>query len=320
MARLIEEFFGKKAPITKQDLEKFLRNFEELVRLEFKEIRVQYKESIKEQILKSIVGFLNSAEGEGLLIVGVSDNKEIRGIIKAHLDKEKIRNWIRDGVGSVPRAIAPPEYDIMEVDVGEDKYVYLIEVHKKDDVVYFSRDSGCAYVRIGDSTNRLNLSESLELVAKKSLAKPYVIFEVIDIKQVSQDEIELTLKPIVRNIGSKPAFYMTAVIEVTGKGILNSWTVDQIIKVEDHIFQFTAGFAPLTIPAYPTNELNIRGVIVLKLNPLLSSKLEIRVTCYEMEVMSRANYEVELRPSMSGEIIEPTKKEFRPYITLSSLR
>jgi len=47
MTRLIEEFFGKKAPITRQDLEEFLRTSEESVRLEFKEVKLPQKESIK---------------------------------------------------------------------------------------------------------------------------------------------------------------------------------------------------------------------------------------------------------------------------------
>ncbi|MPW39920.1 hypothetical protein GBV73_09645 [Thermococcus sp. 101 C5] len=273
-------------------------------------------------MLKSIVGFLNSAEGEGLLIVGVSDRKEIAGIPKDHLNKEKIRNWIRDGISSVPRAVTPPEYDIIEVDVGEGKYVYLIEACRRDDVVYFSRESGCAYVRIGDSTNRLDLNESLELVAKKSLAKPYVVFKCKITRDPSSPTINLAFEPIFRNIGSKPAFYVTAIIDITGKGILDSQAEENIMKLKDHEFQVSAGFIPLSIPVYPIDEVKKDARIILTVDPVMSRKIKIEVKCYEMEVMSQAYYEIELTPDMEGKIIkiEPTKKRIQTLYDTWSLK
>jgi len=319
MAHLIKDFFGKKPPITKQDLEQFLKSAEESVRLEFKEVKVQQKESIKEQILKSIVGFLNSAEGEGLLIVGVSNKKEVKGVPRPHLNKEKIRNWLRDGIGSVPRAITPPEYEIVEVSVGEDGYVYLIEVHKKDDVVYFSRESGCAYVRVGDSTNRLNLNESLDLVAKKSLAKPYIIFEV-EIVHRGDDGIVLALHPELRNIGAKPALYVTIVIAVaSNSAIIEAYSRGGITKLSDYTFQLTTGFPPFTAPSYPGVDGTFDNKeIRLKLKKGFN-KIFVVVNCYEQEVKSTAIYSLLESDIMSNDKFElsPYKPPiFHPYVTL----
>ncbi|RLF83144.1 hypothetical protein DRN44_01950 [Thermococci archaeon] len=327
MAHLIKDFFGKKPPITKQDLEQFLKSAEESVRLEFKEVKVQQKESIKEQILKSIVGFLNSAEGEGLLIVGVSNKKEVKGVPRPHLNKEKIRNWLRDGIGSVPRAITPPEYEIVEVSVGEDEYVYLIEVHKKDDVVYFSRESGCAYIRVGDSTNKLDLVQSLELIAKKSLAKPYIEFEVVDYAHyVRNNVVSLELQPVIKNLGTKPGLYLTIAVEFQGIKILksdvkgNQRVLQNVIsKVSDDAFQITVGFPPQTMPIYPSiSGFRVNGNIAIKFIPI-SPVPKISVGCYEREVFSYAEYE--MRPnviSIKGKIIQPSEWWIRPYTTLSS--
>ena len=314
---LIEEFFGKSDSITKEDLENFLKDTNEFILLEFKEIREPRQ--TKDLILKSLVGFLNSAEGKGVLIVGVSDDKQIKGVHRDHLDEQRIRNWIRDGIDSVPRAIVAPYFRIVKVKTGDDVYVHLIEVHKKDDVVYFSRESGCAYVRVGDSTKRLNLSESLELVAKKSLAKPYIIFEV-EIVHRGDDGIVLALHPELRNIGAKPALYVTIVIAVaSNSAIIEAYSRGGITKLSDYTFQLTTGFPPFTAPSYPGVDGTFDNKeIRLKLKKGFN-KIFVVVNCYEQEVKSTAIYSLLESDIMSNDKFElsPYKPPiFHPYVTL----
>jgi len=314
---LIVEFFEKKGGITRKDLEDFLKDANESVILEFKEITE--RKNAKGLILKSLIGFLNSIEGQGLLIVGVSDDKQIRGVSPEYVNRQKIVNWIRDSISAIPPAVIPPYLDFVEIEAGEGKYVYLIEVKREDDVVYFSRESGCAYVRIGDSTKRLNLDEALELVAKKSFARPCIIFEVEKVRETSEDVV-LMLHPKIRNVGAKPAFYVVALIDIMQNPAVIETRVhsrNQLKKLSDYLFQLNAAFLPLSPPSYPGVDSTFNDKIELKIKKGFN-QIGLTCTCFEREVMSTAAYFLYEKDILSKDEFEllPYKPIFRPYVTL----
>lgn len=131
--------------LTCMDVQNALAVLDESPVIEFKETFGNEKE-LKEGVLRSIVAFLNSKDGYGLLVLGVRDEKgekRITGIstklVKGRNPAEvegHLRNIVFNGLKSHPSATAPPllhikVFECSECGLGKEGWLILIYVEKK---------------------------------------------------------------------------------------------------------------------------------------------------------------------------------------------
>jgi hypothetical protein len=123
-------------------------------RVEFKE-SFEKEEMLREELLRTVVGFLNTAEGHGLIVLGVRDPSKPGERVKC-LDKNlfkwnkagqieaHIRDTILENLKTISRAITPPHLGVRVFDcrsdcgLGRDGWLILVYVEKTSDAVYYS--------------------------------------------------------------------------------------------------------------------------------------------------------------------------------------
>lgn len=127
----------------------------------------KYNKELEKAIIKSVAGFLNS-EG-GVLVVGVTDNKEIQGLEddyktlpKANRDswENHLNQGVKNYLGLQLRRLIRVGFTTLNK-----KEVAVVEVSRADKPVYFrDGESEQFYVRTGNSTNALSISEATEYI------------------------------------------------------------------------------------------------------------------------------------------------------------
>lgn len=196
---IVEKIFGKNiAAIEKSDLEKLIGTPESRS-IEFKTIpdvnpnskpweQKKEESNNKENILKSIVGFLN-ANDKGLLILGVKTKEEVANEIKG-IDKNVLKqlkteisleDFIKDKVKAIPSYLNEFKLETKIVNYTKDKVVVFIEVMNKHwDRIYYSDITQYVYIRKGKSTKHINLQNTLKIIAERSYPQVYVNFKCND--------------------------------------------------------------------------------------------------------------------------------------------
>ncbi|GAB4312712.1 MAG: hypothetical protein Kow0019_11770 [Methanobacteriaceae archaeon] len=195
---IVEKIFGKDInSIDKKDLDNII-NIPESRSIEFKTILdidvslkpwQQKKEVInnKENILKSIVGFLN-VNDNGLLILGVSTEDEVAvkvsGIHKDTLKQLKteisLEDFIKEKVKSIPSYLNEFKLETKIVEYTTDRIVVFIEVLNKNwEHVYYSDITQYVYIRKGKSTKQMHLQDTLKLIAERNYPQIHVSFDEI---------------------------------------------------------------------------------------------------------------------------------------------
>ena len=152
----IEQIFGKKN-ITHKDIENLFKN----VKSEHRNLEL--KETVtREKLLETVTGMAN-ARG-GLLIIGVSDKREIKGIQDKNIDSEKINNWIQDIEPSLT-----DHYDIITLSFKKDKTLYLIDIEPSGNKLCgFKADKKFVYyIRKGLNTKQITPNEIIIIATQK---------------------------------------------------------------------------------------------------------------------------------------------------------
>lgn len=118
----IEQIFGTQRPIL-EDIERFVLNFKEDSRVEFKR---SVSENIEKNLLGEVVAFANS-EG-GILLIGITDSK--RKIVGCEESSETIENPIMERIEPSMAGL----FVIESVHISEGSAVIIVEVEKSPEI------------------------------------------------------------------------------------------------------------------------------------------------------------------------------------------
>ena len=230
---IIELLFGKTVEnLSCNDVKVLVENkVVESPRLEFKAVSEDTAEGkLAELIMKSVVGFLNSDEGEGILILGIRGKERAeelacipRKLLGHNKDaaESKLRNWVFSYLASIPPMITPPRlivrvFDCRECGLGcSEGWITLVYVKRAFDALYYSKLDDAAYQRRGSETRRLSLEEALHVVSAKR--QPIVIV-LMELKKVEENKVRLNL--LMRNIGSIPTNVAVSLITISKRALL----------------------------------------------------------------------------------------------------
>jgi len=143
---------------------------------------VEFKESLSlsEPIGKTISSFSN-ANG-GILIIGVTDSGEIKGVELGENTLEQLANRIKQHTD-------PKIYPSINTENIEEKDLVIIEVNESQEKPVFYR--GNAYKRVGKSTHRLNSSEIRKLAKNsgKKLQWDEQICEKASLEDINEEQV-----------------------------------------------------------------------------------------------------------------------------------
>ncbi|MEM0004609.1 MAG: ATP-binding protein [Desulfurococcaceae archaeon] len=234
--------FGKPFEVlTCREVCEKLEAINESSHVEFKE-SFEKEDMLKRELLRTITGFLNTAEGYGFVALGVRDPSKPGERVKC-LDKNlfkwdkagqieaHIRDTILGNLKSIPRAVTPPHLGVKIFDcrsdcgLGEDGWLILVYVERTSDAVYYSKIDNTAYTRRASTTQPLSLEETFALVESKR--KPMV--RVLLGPRVEEPR-RLKFTIWLENIGYKPAMHTLCKLRVNG--ILESSNVPMPIFIQ----------------------------------------------------------------------------------------
>lgn len=202
----------------------------------------------KNKIISEICAFLNSADGQGSLYLGIEAKNESFTEIKPVdqkiiRDEGHLRDIIKGNLGIFPKEFIFPTIDIKTITFlcGN---VYILAVKNLDStVVYYSKITDYIYQRHGKSTIRLSLKEQLSLIESKKIAKVFVRIRGKDI--------------CFYNAGVIPAKEVTTIITILYEQSLKINISGQNVIKQDNsvseelIFQINIGNLNGNILIYP---------------------------------------------------------------------
>ncbi|AMD30146.1 ATP-binding protein [Acidilobus sp. 7A] len=237
---LISSLFGKQIEeLTCQEALEKLRVISETQYIEFKG-KFDDKGDVDKEVLRAVVGFLNTQEGEGLLALGVNDpsRKEERVVCTEWPSKWKKASEVEQHIqgiistshlGSIPRAILPPLLTVKvfncrsDCALNKDGWLILIYVKKSFDALYYPKfeDKTSAYIREGASTRPLTIEEVYKVIESKR--KPIVI-ALLEPSEVGSTNAKFSI--LLKNIGSKPATQIAIMIYIYKKQTIDDQPVE----------------------------------------------------------------------------------------------
>ena len=324
-----KEIFGKDKGLIISDIEKALESemLYENDEIEFKNIDRMHKKERREKIVGELISFLNSGQGRGLLILGLDDDKTIKGV-KTIKSSEQLRSLIFQGIKSVPSNINPVKLDITSIPYNNDQ-IFLVEIKNNElNYVYYSEYDNQAYIRRGDESKRLSISEFLEFISNKNNARIF-----IKLRERS-DKDNYVFDIMLSNEGSEPGIYIVTFFNIfTTKNldysIKKSTLVEKkIVDIRNTIvqgyepfenennilisqFRADSGFPPKTMLSYPVLDGIIGEMIIPKDNDFY---MVIEVEIHEKKGYSKQLIVIE---SNKNEIrIEDNSKVFKSYLNL----
>lgn len=212
---IVEKILKKELDIADESDLNSIMGTVESSNIEFKEIyhNRNTQDQIKENIIRSIVGFLNSSGGEGLLVLGIkTDNyekaSEITGVDKNALRQLKtevtLESFIKGSIRSIPSFMN--EYKIVTKIIRYvNKNVLFIEVKNKNRYsIYYSKITDYIYIRKGQETKKLNIEDTLNLISSRNYPQIYIYLERSG-ESKSSSKIYLNFKINYLNEGVKPS-------------------------------------------------------------------------------------------------------------------
>jgi len=237
---LISSLFGKQIEeLTCQEALEKLRVISETQYIEFKGNFKDDKGDGDKEVLRAVVGFLNTQDGEGLLALGVNDPSRKGERVectkwpskwkKASEVEQHIRDIIVKHLGSIPRAIFPPLLTVKvfncrsDCALDKDGWLILIYVKKNFDALYYSGLEGgtSAYIRKGASTRQLTIEEAYTAIELKR--KPIVI-ALLEPSNVGSTNAKFSIW--LENIGSKPATQTATMIYIYKKQTIDDQPIE----------------------------------------------------------------------------------------------
>jgi len=257
-------------------------------RLEFKEGAGSEGE-LRELIMKSVIGFLNSDAGEGMLILGVKGRERAEKLVcvprellgqDKNVVETKIRNWVFNYLASIPPMIAAPRVLIKVFDChdceleGREGWIILIYVKRAFDALYYSRTDNTAYQRRGSETRRLTIEEAIHIVNAKR--QPILL---VFMEPVAMEGNRVKLDLIARNIGSAPANAGVSIVRVHRKAIISP----SFSKAELSISMYSGLFKLTEDQETIRFQVNLGGPYALPVFPRIYAKIgELEVSFKEM--------------------------------------
>jgi len=325
MSQLLTALFGKSSGITKLDIEEKILNKErESLNLEFKQISKVNSEINENCITKPILGFLNTIEGNGLLILGIESKAGLAvsikpingGIIK---DEEQLRSIIASTISSIPRYKQFPKLTFYKTQVNGGN-VFFVEIERVDDnCVYYSKITDYSYIRNNDETRRLRLDETLDLIARKNFPQIFVKLEVS--KKSSK---EFLYDMAFTNEGLEPGRYVMAMIglfyndgsnaSLEGKGLDDIANLNLGRTIAKKLYQTTTAYPPDSLLLYPEGLTHFGK---LKIIPAQNGYFHIEVHVQIQEEKGVTEQKIVLSNILEGYITgKQTLRKFTPYLTL----
>lgn len=244
MPLLVENLLGKDIEVIK--CSEFLKRAETITESPYVELKSYHRQSwkeIREDLMKSTVGFLNGL-GEGLLVLGFDEKSrkptpipsealQLSGKTSKLVVESKLRDTILTGLKSIPpsRPLSSPilkvkVLDAEECGLQERGYVILVYVARTFDALYYY-GANLAYVRQGSTTRLLSLEEIFNIVEFKS--KPVLV--LLSTKPAPAPSGGVRLNFVLKNLGTSPA--MNAVIVMVIPKSLGKVHVSRGLIVKD---------------------------------------------------------------------------------------
>jgi len=237
----------------------------ESTRLEFKSVKEGASENgLRELVLKSVVGFLNSDEGRGLLILGVEGKERAERLAciprrllgdRREVAESRLRNWVFSYLGSIPPALAPPRifvkvFDCMkECGLSSDGWIAAVYAERSQDALYYSKIDEEAYIRRGSETRRLSLEEVVSTVEAKR--KPIAVV-ALELNKVEGST--LVLDVYIQNIGFSVAKTIAAVMSLAKPLLLLEITPQETSSVSAKSVEETFNVTYVTDPIMKRSE------------------------------------------------------------------
>ncbi len=159
----------------KYKLGEFVSFLEEDLQHEFKEIKGNSPvDHIKSNVGEYITSFLNS-DG-GTIYYGISDNKEIKGVLLNDKQKDQVRRSVVDAVSGISPSMSPDNILLEFVDVYNEKFeklynMYVLEIHisnqldKKEIFLYKNE----IQLRVNGVKKKLQGREIVDYIRRKTL-------------------------------------------------------------------------------------------------------------------------------------------------------
>lgn len=142
---------------------------------------VQFKAAISDldSLETEIVAFANAAGG--MLLVGVADNGEIKGVAKEEI--EKLTQWVSNAAS---QRINPPVYPLTDVLKIDEKIIFIVRVLNANGKPYFTKNGVC-WTKVGADKRKVSREELKRLFQSSS---DYFIDEQI-IPKTSISDLDL---------------------------------------------------------------------------------------------------------------------------------
>jgi hypothetical protein len=303
-----------------------------------KEFWVKHKNDLLEShIIKPIIGFLNSIEGNGTLYLGINtnDGKGIRNkkfekivpvsrdIIKnQHILEKMIFSKSGGNIGVYPSLSEEPNIYITEISF-ENGNVYVINVQRKySNSTFYSKITNKIYKRSNDDTYALNLQEQINFIESKKIAritvnshilntndKPILKFSYINKGNMLAKHIHNRMQ-----IFSDPYITFETTIKTATGTINEKPTAESILNknnklLNNYIYDFLAGYPPKTLYLYPNVPMVLcdikasgKGIFSIRFDIYEDKGKSIQVFRYKLEdnnvIQISEDIDVDLQPYM----------------------
>ena len=260
------------------------------------------KKEIKELIVKTVVGFLNTDDGEGLLVLGIEGKEHAEKLkcipyellgTKRDVVESKIRNWIFSSLGSIPSAITPPKiyvkaFDAEECGVTENKgWLIIVYVRRTFEALYYSKIDNTAYQRRGSETRVLKLEEVLLIVESK---RQPILHALLSPEIVNDKKIRLDV--LLRNNGSRPAKTFVVLIKLNKSVKIVSQSMSEKLYLKhvypekfskihedaDSITLQASKTTPFIVPLFPKTTTRVGSLEVEFKGSLENKAVEIQIS------------------------------------------
>jgi hypothetical protein len=293
----------------------------------------------KENILKSIIGFLN-ANDSGLLILGVSTADEVadkisgvdKNIIKQLKNEISLEDFLKDKINAIPSYLDEFKLETKIITKDNERIVVFIEVKNKSwDRIYYSGITQYAYIRKGKSTKRMPLQDTLKFIAERSYPQVYTKFEELSEPNRNAGKIYPNYGINLINKGVKPADQVHCFVLIGSDDEIDASQyggysasiesldtkkhgLDDFIQSHKHIKIFQFIFPKKTIQIdriYPFNKYSSGYVSIFEEH--IEKIKEIIVLTIEDNGFVRQKFKVSKTERIS---LEEIKNEFNPYLTI----
>ena len=151
--------------------------------------RTEFKTSFNEDVITTLVAFSNTKGG--VVYIGISDNREVKGI---HIGKETIAGWVNEIRNKTAPAIIPD----IEVIRLEEKEVVSISISEYPVKPVSTR--GRYYRRVGNSNHLLSVTEVVDIhLQSMNSSWDYYIDPIHSIDQISFEKVQSAIEIMNQN-------------------------------------------------------------------------------------------------------------------------